>query len=74
MTDASSYNTNFSLKHELRLLMLFKKSQKWEKNSSIDFFKLRFFRYVQISKKGNYGNFCNFQEHVNSQKSIFENL
>jgi len=24
--------------------------------------------YVQISKKGNYGSFCNFQEHVNSQK------
>jgi hypothetical protein len=29
-------------------------------------------RYVQISKKGNYGNFRNFQEHVNSKKSIFE--
>jgi len=29
-------------------------------------------RYVQISKKGNYGNFHNFQKHVNSMKSIFE--
>jgi hypothetical protein len=31
-------------------------------------------RYVQISKKGNYGSFHNFQEHVNSKKSIFENF
>jgi hypothetical protein len=28
-------------------------------------------RYVQISEKGNYGN---FQQHVSSQKSIFVNL
>ncbi len=31
-------------------------------------------RYVQISKKVNYGSFHNFQEHVNSKKSIFENI
>jgi hypothetical protein len=31
-------------------------------------------RYIQVSKKRNYGNFCNFQEHINLQRSIFENL
>jgi hypothetical protein len=35
---------------------------------------MNYLRYVQISGKGNYGNFRNFQEHINSKKSIFENF
>jgi hypothetical protein len=31
-------------------------------------------RYVQISKVGNYGNFCSFSEHINLKKIIFGNF
>jgi hypothetical protein len=31
-------------------------------------------RYVQVSKKGNYGSFHNLQEQVNSKKSMFQNV
>ena len=33
-----------------------------------------FLRYVQISEKGNYGNFRYLQKHLESKKSIFENF
>jgi MFS family permease len=46
---------------------LFKKKDRQSAEKS-----LKYIWYVQISKKGNYGNFHNFQKHVNSMKSIFE--